>query len=309
MNGPLDEGGGVPLAVPAAWSNNATSRARSERITATTPTQSVVAPSRVGRRSLNAIRTGMSDRDWHVLRTVAEHRYLTTRHVEGFCFDGHATPLTAARVCRRVLRRLYQLDVLRHLERRVGGVRAGSASFVWQVGNTGQRLLANNTDAPRRRRHEPGWLFLDHCLAIADAHLSLIELARHGDIELIHVQTEPDCWRPYTELGGARLMLQPDLYVVTGAGEFEDHWFIEIDRGSEHPKRLLAKCRRYEDYRRSGIEQTDGGSFPLVVWAMRDEAQAERLKTAIAGDANLAQRLFRVTTDEDFAAHIQRGAV
>jgi hypothetical protein len=255
------------------------------------------------------VRDSLSERDWDVLRIVDRHRYLGTRQVEGFCFIGHTTNLTAARVCRRILRRLADHRILIHLERRVGGVRAGSASYVWQVGPVGDRLLQADASSPRRRTHEPGRLFLDHCLAVADLHLQLVGADRAGTVELLQVQTEPDCWRPYIGYGGARLMLQPDLYVVTGAGEFTDHWFCELDRGSEHPKRLLAKCARYKAYRNSGAEQQDGDSFPLVVWIMRDEQQAERLRQSIETDPQLDSRLYRVTTPKRFVSLIQGGAV
>lgn len=314
MSRPLTEGIGVPLAVPAASASGGGVQARTHaepgQRRMTTTTRFVAPSSRVGRRALSAVGDSLSARDWAILRTVAAHRYLTTRQMEGFCFADHATPLTAARVCRRVLRRLDHLLVLSHLERRIGGVRAGSASYVWQVGRVGHRLLAATNQQPSKRaqQHEPGWLFLDHCLAVADAHLALLRLHRAAELELITVQTEPDCWRRYSGVGGARLVLQPDLYVVTGAGEFEDHWFIEIDRDTEHPKRLLAKCQRYEDYRRSGIEQATGGSFPLVVWVMRGSAQAERLRQTIASDGNLDRCLFRVTTADAFGSLIREGA-
>jgi hypothetical protein len=198
------------------------------------------------------------------------------------------------------------------LERRIGGVRAGSAAYVWTVGPVGDRLLRLDLPGRRRRVREPSQLFLDHCLAIADAHLTVLRAHRAGALELVEVQTEPACWRTFTGLGGARLVLQPDLYLVTGDPadpEFVNRWFIEIDRGSENPARLLAKCAHYEAYRRSGSEQAAHRSFPLVVWVMRDEAQASRLRTAIASDGTLDPRLYRVTTADDVVRTVQAGAV
>jgi hypothetical protein len=257
------------------------------------------------------VRESLSARDWDVLRVVARHRYLTTRQIEAWHFHDHATPLTGARVCRRVLRRLAELRVLDPLERRIGGVRAGSASFVWQAGPTGDRLLHEQAGRPRRRQREPGRLFLRHCLAVADAHLALVQARRSGGLELVTVQTEPECWRPFTGLGGARLVLQPDLYVVTGDPvdpAFVNCWFVEVDRGTENPARLLAKCGRYEAYRRTGMEQADGDSFPLVVWVMADDGQAERLGEAIRRDSGLDDRLYRVTTAALFTGLVRGGA-
>jgi hypothetical protein len=111
-------------------------------------------------------------------------------------------------------------------------------------------------------------------------------------------------------LGGARLVLQPDLYVVTGDPadrDFVNCWFVEIDRGTENPARLLAKCARYEAYRRTGAEQADGGSLPLIVWVMSNAHQAERLRELIERGPALGQRLYRVTTAEQLVALIRGG--
>lgn len=267
---------------------------------------------RTGRRGLSAVRDSLSARDWQVLEGVAAHRYLTTRQVEGFWFSDHASSLSAARVCRRVLGRLSDPDlrVLAHLNRRIGGVRAGSASYVWQVGPVGDRLLRERTERPRRRQREPGLLFLDHCLAVADAHLALLSAHRAGELELIDVQTEPNCWRRFTGLGGARLILQPDLSLVSGDPTdhaYVNRWFVEVDRGTESLTRQIAKCGRYEAARRVGVGQAEGEGFPLVVWLMRDEAKAQRLDRAISHDARLDNQLYRVTTPEQFVDVIQGG--
>jgi len=189
-------------------------------------------------------------------------------------------------------------------------MRAGSSSYVWQIGPVGERLIRSGADGTRKRQHEPGKMFLDHCLAVADAHLALIRAHRASELELLAVQTEPECWRRFMGLGGARLILQPDLHVVTGDPadpDFVNCWFAEIDRGTENPARLLAKCARYEAYRRTGAEQGDGNSFPLVVWVMSDQHQAERLHQLIERDTALDQRLYRVTTADQFAALIREG--
>lgn len=304
----------VPVPVPVASSSRPVERAQNAasgpiRAATTTPLRRAPSP-RAGRRGLATIRAGLSVRDLALLRSVAAHRYLTTRQIEGFHFADHATPLTGARVARRVLRRLHELRVLAHLEGRVGGVRAGSASYVWRVGPIGDRLLRDSLGGTRRRQREPGRLFLDHCLAVAHAHLALVAADRAGRLELLEVQTEPDCWRSFTGLGGERLVLQPDLYIVTGdptEPAYVNHWFCEIDRGTESLPRLLRKSAHYSAYRRSGREQQARGSFPLVLWIMRDEEKAERLQTAIRRRDDLDSALFRTTTPEVWAALVAGG--
>ncbi len=311
----MSGGTNVPVGLPVAWSTDAANLVRDgvrAQTTAATVTRLRAAHRhRTGRRGLGAVRDSLSARDWQVLEGVAAHRYLTTRQAEGFWFHDHASALSGARVCRRVLRRLSDLGVLTYLERRIGGVRAGSASYVWQVGPVGDRLLREHTGRSRRRQREPGLLFLDHCLAAADAHLALVRAHRAGELELIEVQTEPDCWRPFTGLGGARLVLKPDLYVVTGdPGDraYVNRWFAEVDRGTEQLPRLRAKCGQYEAARRAAAGQSADEGFPLVVWVMRDQVSAARLAAAICHDARLDRQLYRVTTGEQFVGVIRGGA-
>lgn len=208
-----------------------------------------------------------------------------------------------------MLQRLHQLRVLEHLDRRVGGVRAGSASFVWRVGLLGDRLLRLDTvDQPRGRRKEPSLRHLEHCLAIADSHLMLRDLAASNRIELLQIQTEPRCWRTSDSAGFNNSILKPDLYAVTASGDYEDHWFLEVDRATESLPTLLRKCAQYEAYRRTGSEQDRLGVFPLVVWIVPDDRHADKLRRAIAASRNLDAGLYRVCVPDTFAAVITGGA-
>jgi hypothetical protein len=243
-----------------------------------------------GPRALERLREQLSQRDVDILYSVAQHRFLTARHVEQLHFPDHASTESGARVCRRVLARLSRDRLLVRLARRIGGVRAGSASYVYALGPVGGRLLGGSG-----RVTEPSELFLDHTLAIADARVEIEQAQRHGVLRLVELEVEPACWRRYIGLGGARETVRPDLYVVTGSGEFEDCWFLEIDRGTESPTALTRKCRVYEKYRRSGIEQKTRAVFPLVVWVTPDEARARRIETLIRRSRNLDRDLFRVT--------------
>jgi len=117
------------------------------------------------------------------------------------------------------------------LERRVGGARAGSASFVYALTTVGQRVV--DQDGPRRRLSEPSAWFVDHTLAIADFWIGLAVHARGGAWEILDWQSEPHSWREVVTLGGT-LSLRPDLFVVLGIGDYEVRLFIEIDRGTEH---------------------------------------------------------------------------
>ena len=206
----------------------------------------------LGSRGVERLRAHLSERDLKVLRSVAAHRFLTGKQIETFHFSDHATVDAGSRRCREVLARLVDRHLLARLERRVGGVRAGSASYVYALGPAGHRLM----EQPRGRgSREPSSIFLHHTLVVADAHLVLLKAANAGRFELITVATEPATWRGFIGSGGGREMLKPDLYVVTAQGEFEHCWFLEIDNATESTPAVLRKCRQYEAFRRTGIEQ------------------------------------------------------
>src|ERR1700682_4418500 len=77
----------------------------------------------------------------------------------------------AARTARRVLERRVDDRLLVRLDRRVGVVRAGSASFVYGLGPVGQRVLGFG--GPRRRFREPTSTFVVHTLAITELVVEL----------------------------------------------------------------------------------------------------------------------------------------
>jgi hypothetical protein len=250
------------------------------------------------------LRHELSERDFAIVQVVAEHRFLTARQVEGLLFYEHSSPLAAARVCRRVLARLTRERLLVRLKRRVGGVRAGSASFVYALGVLGGLLLSGT----RNRVTEPSPLFLDHTLAIGDARLVLEIAAREGLFDLAEIEIEPTSWRRFSGPGGTSSFVKPDMYVVTGRAEFEDCWFIEIDRGTESPAAISRKCRAYDLYWRSGLEQTAHGTYPLVLWVAPDERRAGRLAAVVNRARNLNRELFRVTTTERLIETVAGGA-
>ena len=103
---------------------------------------------RIGSRELGRLERSLSARDRQILLAVEEHRFLTARQIEHLLFTGHASQLTATRICRRVLQRLTEARVLVRLERRVGGARAGSASYVYAVGPAGDRILQRRKPTP-----------------------------------------------------------------------------------------------------------------------------------------------------------------
>ncbi|RBY76893.1 hypothetical protein DQ239_11890 [Blastococcus sp. TF02-09] len=259
---------------------------------------------RTSARRLLRLQSDLSDRERGVLLGLADCRLLTTGQLQRLHFADHATEGAASRICRRVLARLQRLGVIEHLDRRIGGVRAGSASYVWRVGPVGERLLRQDDGAPRGRHKQPGLRFVDHVLAVAECSVQLVEADRRGDLELLTTEHEPTCWRGFLGAYGSAETLKPDLYAVTATAEYEDSWFIEVDRSTESLPTLLKKCAQYERYQRTGREQEQRGVFPAVLWVVPDDRRAEVLVAAIRHRYGTDHELFRVTTAASFVSVI-----
>lgn len=318
---------GVPVAVPVGSHSTRTSAqvsrvggqtretntpARDEPERPARPHSTRAGRGRIGGVQLARIAEGLSDRDRQLLGSIAAHGYLSTKHIEGLWFGGRSTA-TGERLARRAMTRLERLGLVQPLERRVGGVRAGSSARIWQLSAAGRRLVADHGGA--KRPHEPSPRLLAHALAVADARLAVSALpATDPTIETVEVQVESAAWRRYLGLGGDRRLLQPDLVVVVRGhdqeGEYEDRWFLEVDCGTESIPTLLKKCRQYDDYRHSGNEQTTHDVFPRILWVMGGPRAAHRrdqLRERLTR-SDYPPGLFTVVLPDDVASTLGGGA-
>lgn len=252
---------------------------------------------RTSQKGVDRLSARLSARDLAVLGQVADLRLMSARQIGALHFTDadHTSSLAATRSCNRVLERMVRDRLLIRLDRRIGGVRAGSASYVYALGRVGQRVLALH--GARLRFREPSPHFTDHTLAISELVVRLTLVGRSGSFELLDLQPEPRCWRRYAGNFGM-ITLRPDLSVTIGAQEFEYRWFIEVDQGSEHLPTVLTKCRAYDDYYRTGIEQRALGVFPRVCWIVPNQERAEALAQRIGADRRLTTAMFQVTTND-----------
>jgi Replication-relaxation len=246
------------------------------------------------RRRLEELQAALSVRDRRIVSDVDRLGVLSGRQLRALHYpDSDA----GRRLCRLDLARLVEHQVLVRLSRRVGGVRAGSEGFVYGLGVGGRRLV----DPERSRwwaRTTPGPAFLRHALALGDLYVRLREGEQLGHWALTTFDAEPICWRPFAGPGGGRLALKPDGYVVVDGGEFEDHFFVEIDCATESAPRILEKSRLYVRYWRSGREQARLGLFPLVLWVVPSERRLQQLVDALATlDAEVWELFCVVTAD------------
>lgn len=206
---------------------------------------------------------------------------LTGRQVQRLhVHEGSA--LTQARRCRALLQRLHDDGLVHRLERRVGGVRAGSSGFTYGLTAAGQRLTNKQGWAGGerlRRPWEPSLSFTDHLLAVSELYVELREAEQLGRFELLGFDAEPACWRHWTDPSGRHGVLKPDAYVAVGGEELETFSFLELDRSTESLPTIRRKLDTYLAYWRSGLEQQRLSLFPRVVFITPDS----RRQAAIVG--------------------------
>jgi len=305
---------GLPIGSPLGdATNDASSLTRDVRIESrgtNDPSPSVSVPDQprlLGSRQLDDLGVQLAERDWLVLRLLNQHSYLTTLQLQRFVFTNHASALSAARSSRRVLARLKRDGLVRSLPRRQGGVSGGSAPVTWQLSPAGARLV--QPERSGYRTHTPTLRYLHHCLAIADVHLEIRDQVSANELSSGDVQIEPTAWRRFTGLGGKPQWLKPDMAArLVGHdadGEYEDRWFIEVDRGTESIPTLRRKCEQYEAYRNSGIEQSESGVFPLVLWVFfgeRPEERADALRRSLSRSGRFTALLYRFATPDTLRA-------
>lgn len=270
---------------------------------------STMAPAHVGRIALDRLTRLLSDRELAIIRSVATYRYLTGNQIEQLHFQGHATADTAARTRRRVLERLVAGRFLDRLPRPIGGVRGGSGAHVFALGTVGYRVVhgeARRSGTPRDGG--PSTTFLAHTIAVAQVGVDLTTAAGRDGIERVGIETEPNCWRSYQRGLGGLETLKPDLYAEVITSEFEDRWFIEVDRATESLTAIRTKCQTYLDYYRTGIEQERSHVFPRVVWSVPSDKRARQIEDAISRMKSVPDRLFSVTIDSRTVERILGGA-
>ena len=244
---------------------------------------------------LDAVRESLSDRDWAIIRDVASLRLTTGKQLERLYFAG-LVDASRPVVRRRVLGRLVRLRVLATLERRIGGVRAGSDGNVYYLDVAGQRLCDM-----ARRGDVPGERYVRHILALTEVYVSLTERARAGRFRLDRFEAEPASWWP----DGQGRRMKPDGYIrVSGADHF-DSWWLEVDLATEHLPTLKRKLGSYVDFWRHGQLGPDK-IMPWVLVTVPSEKRCSEIDRLIRQLHPQDAELFTVVLHNDAADSIVR---
>jgi hypothetical protein len=264
---------------------------------------------RISQKQIQQIEQDIGERDRNILKSLQKCRYLTSNQINRLHFTNSPTPNAAIRAANRNLRKLTDYGVIEALRRRIGGARAGSGSFVYALTDAGYKVLhLHKADyLPRKRFTEPSPLFLEHTLLSSEAYIQLKTICERDGMNLADLQFEPTCWRWDSGKKKKSVPLKPDLFATTHSGEYEDCWFIEIDRDTEPFSAVLNKCDRYIEYRKTGAEQEKRGIFPYVLWIVPSVKRKDGIIRNISERFPRDTNLFIVITPDELEPLIVGG--
>lgn len=239
-------------------------------------------PARVRAARVEWLAERLSPRDWRIVRDVNRVRLMSSGQIERLHF-GEVGESARGHTRRRTLARLVDWRVLTTLERRIGGVRAGSAGLIFVLDSGGERVLqlAPNATTERRVRRPgvPTELFVKHILAVTELYVLLTEGTRLAPgLELAAFNAEPGSWQP-NGLGG---WLKPDAYAALACKGVVDHWWIEVDRATEGLPTIRRQLGAYVDFVNRGQLGPDG-VVPRVLVSVPDQRRADAVRDVAAG--------------------------
>lgn len=238
--------------------------------------------------------TSLSANRRELLALLRTHRFATSRQLTRFELPRYASASSAHRQTLRHLAGLEEQRLVTRLERRIGGWQRGSEVAVWSLTTTGLRLLTGG--ARRQRPRAVSTTFLAHTLATTEACLVCTETVREMDGAQVSLTQEPDCWRNFTSPAGGLVTLRPDLTATITSPEYTDHYFLEVDRATENPARIIRTTRQYLAYQQTGIEQETLGVFPAVVWIVPYAKRQAQLTRHLSAEPDVPANLWLVIT-------------
>ena len=159
----------------------------------------------------------LTNLETNLLEFLDKARYATSRQLASLFFSSSSNPATQLRRANFTLMKLTNQGLLHRLNRRIGGVRAGSGSFVYGITLKGLKLLKQTNEAVILRYqniYEPSLGHLEHTLAVTQLYLEAVQLDRHhSEICLERFDFEPKSWRGYSTIAGTGSTLKPDAYL------------------------------------------------------------------------------------------------
>ena len=257
-------------------------------------------PVRLTVARLRQLATELPDRYTVPVLHLSRARVLSGGQLDRLLRQPDTAPKAASRARQRAMTHLIGLGLVARLDRRIGGVRAGSAGYVHVLSPAGYKFAAILTGqqlpGPVRRFRAPGPMFVAHALDIAEIYVQLTEASsKDGGFRVATFVTEPATW--WRESG---IFLRPDAYTALATSHYRDVWWVEIDRGTESIPRLHDKLRDYLDHADSGGTGPDG-ALPRVLITTPSARRCAVISELITGLPPPAADLFVVCQHREAA--------
>jgi hypothetical protein len=252
---------------------------------------------------LTELRDGLGQEQLVVLAHLQVVRIATARQLQALA--GVLNDASATRRFRRLLAQMTEQRLIARLDRVIGGARSGSGGFVYRLDIAGQRL-AGGSENRRPWTPRPSWL--NHALAVTQLYVDLLaETARSATIKLVSFQAEPACWRQFSEGYGQLTTLKPDAYLQLLSADYESHFYVEIDQGTESPATLERKLAVYYHFWLAGGAEQTNGVMPLVIWIVPDGRRLEVVRQVLGRQSGELRNLHRVVVADEAVKRLVEG--
>lgn len=198
----------------------------------------------------------LTPRDLEVLSLIGRFTQLASSHLTELVFAdrSHTVPDKA-------LGRLVRSHYLSRVGRRASSDKGGAGAFVYQLGRFGRALLEYEGRASSTVNN--------HALMVADTYLELRRAENAGVFAL----KDWDVERPVPPAVRADLFVTLDFPQQSRSGSY----FLEIDMGTEAPKRIREKLAGYW----RAVETSTEDWFPYVVFVVRQQARKAEIERTI----------------------------
>jgi hypothetical protein len=211
----------------------------------------------------------LTPRDLEVLGLVGRFTQLASSHLAELIFAdrSHSVP-------DKVLGRLVRERFLSCVGRRASSDKGGAGAFVYQLGRFGRSILELDG--------RPSATVNNHALMVADTYMELRRAERAGVLVLKDWAVEKL----------VPPVVRADLFAALNFPQQgrSGSYFLEIDMGTEAPKRIREKVAGYW----RAVETSTADYFPYVVFVVRHEARKNELARVFRGLPEEQQEMVRV---------------
>ncbi|MCD4654409.1 replication-relaxation family protein [bacterium] len=227
-------------------------------------------------------------RDIEILKALFACRYLSTSQIQRVFFGKNRSV-----VCHRLNNKLLSQKII---SRHYPNVRFDNVEAVYSLGSEGVKILAqelgvNPLELSRPKEQTFNPLFLRHTLEINDFWISLRSACHSGGngCELISWWTEKKLRQQFQKpVNSVKRPLPDSWFSLKYSDGSKEHFFLELDRGTERTGVFQRKIQRYLEYYASGQQKEDYGfnNFRVLTVVPDESRVMSLLKVSAEAGAN-----------------------